>query len=176
MNTTTAPRTTANPPAFAHVAISAPIPAAVARLVTLKGQFVVIRTVRDLKTYKGTVGHYEKDSTFTARIGVDYDNISAVKEKRETGELPAENAGLPWGSWLIFPYIIAHKGNHYVRCTSVNGNAACVPTVRFLKDGKEISKEAAMAVATAAEKGGDDERDVFTIKVESITHINGKPI
>jgi hypothetical protein len=176
MNTTLATKTTSNPPSFAHATVPATIPAAVARLVTLKGQFVVIRTVRDLKVYKGTVGHYEKDSTFTARIGVNYDNIGAVKEKRETGELPEENAGLPWGTWLIFPYIIAHKGNHYVRCTSVNGNAACVPTVRWLKDGVEISKETAMAVCTSAETGEKEERDVFTIKVESITHINGNPI
>jgi hypothetical protein len=123
------------------------------------------------------VGRYEKDSTFTARVGVDYDNISAVKEKRETGELPAENAGLPWGEWLHFPHVIIHNGKCYFRCTSVNGNAACVPVVKWWKDGREISKDEAMAVALASEKGGEgDPRDVFTVKVDSITHINGNPV
>ena len=173
MNTITTSRP--NPPTYAHVAVSAPIPAVVARLVTLKGQFVVLSTTRDVKVRKGIMGNYEKHSVFTCRIGVDYDNISVVKEKRETGELPSENAGLPWGSWLIFPYIIAHKGNHYVRCTSVNGNPLCVPKVKYTRDGVDIPEEMVRQVALAQEFR-EDERDVFTIKVESITHINGNPV
>jgi hypothetical protein len=177
MNNTTTPAKSANPQHYAYVAPGNQIPVAVARLTTLMGQFVILRTVRDVKVRKGTPGHYQKDSTFTCRAGVNYDNIGAVKEKRESGELPAENAGLPWGEWLIFPYLIRHNGAHYFRCTSVNNNPVCVPTVRFLRNGVEVSKDEVRAIALASEfREEETPRDVFTVKVENITHINGNPV
>ncbi len=150
------------------------LPAPVQSILALKGQFVRFKTSRPLKVRKGQDA-IVKVSEFTARVGVDYDNIKAVVEKREANILPAENQGLPWGEWLIFPHLIAHKGCHYLRCTAVNGNASCVPTVQFLRNGQPITREEAQAAALASEFREDD-RDVFTIKVESILEVNGKAI
>jgi hypothetical protein len=137
----------------------------------LKGQFASLRTVRPIKVRKGKA-EILKDSTFTCRVGVNYDNIAAVKEGREDGTLPSENAGLPWGEWLVFPYVIAHKGCHYFRCTTVH-NEHAIPKVRFLRNGVEISKDEAKADALASEFYDKDDTEVFTVKVESITEING---
>lgn len=147
------------------------LPVGVHRLMSLKGQFASLRTVRPIKVRKGKA-EILKDSTFTCRVGVNYDNIAAVKEGRADGSLPAENAGLPWGEWLVFPYVIAHKGNHYFRCTSVHNDNA-IPKVRYLRNGVEISKDEAKVDGLASEFYDKDETEVFTVKVESITEING---
>lgn len=163
MNTTL---TNTNAPTFAAV----DMPIGVHKLMGLKGQFASLRTVRPLKVKKGKA-EILKDSTFTCRVGVNYDNITAVKEGREDGSLPAENAGLPWGEWLVFPYVIAHKGCHYFRCTSVHNDNA-IPRVIYTRNGVEITKDEAKADALASEFY-EKEGEVFTVKVESITEING---
>lgn len=169
MTTTLAPATL-NAPTLATV----DLPLGVHKLMGLKGQFASLRTVRPLKVRKGKA-EILKDSTFTCRVGVNYDNITAVKEARADGSIPAENAGLPWGEWLVFPYVIAHKGAHYFRCTSVHNDSA-IPRVIYTRNGVEISKDEAKADALASEFGDKDEREVFTVKVESITHINGEAV
>lgn len=166
MNNTTA---TLAPLAPSLAAVDLPV--GVHRLMALKGQFASLRTIRPIKVRKGKA-EILKDSTFTCRVGVNYDNIAAVKEGRADGSLPSENAGLPWGEWLVFPYVIAHKGNHYFRCTSVHNDNA-IPKVRYLRDGKEITKDEAKVDGLASEFYDKDDTEVFTVKVESITEING---
>ena len=165
--------TTATIPISAIPAITS-LPPAVQRLFALKGQFASLRMVRAMKVRKGEMP-IMKDSTFVCRIGVDYDNIAAVQEKRDNGELPAVNQGLPWGQWAVFPYLIEHKGEYYFRCTSVNGNNASTPRVIYLRNGQEISKVDAESACLASEFR-DDERDVFNVTVSKIIAINGELI
>ena len=165
-NTTTPAMTCAG---FGIVANDAPV-AMLDKLLALRGQFVSMTTSRPAKVLKGRAP-ITKVSTFVCRVGCDYDNLAAVKDKREDGELPAVNAGLPWGEWLAFPYIIRHKGQHYFRCTSVNGNANCVPKVVWMRAGTVVAKEEILADLAASAKGAHDERDVFTVKVERIVSI-----
>ncbi len=152
----------------------ADLPSRVITLLNLKGQIATLRTVRTMKVRKG-MAEVLKDSTFQTRIGVNYDNIAAVKEGRADGSLPAENAGLPWGEWVpgLFPYVIAHKGNHYFRCTSVN--SGFIPKVCFYQNGKEITKAEAQA-ACLAQEFYDKTGEVFDVKVESIVAINGEMV
>ncbi len=151
------------------------IPRQVAALMALNGKFVRMTTRRDLKVRKGEQA-IEKVSDFTCRVGVDYNNIAAVKEKRENGELPETPQPLPWGQWLIFPFVIFHNGNHYFRCTTVK-NENSKPEVHFYRNGVEISHYEAKASALASEFPAEKpDNDVFTVKVESITAINGKAI
>jgi hypothetical protein len=146
------------------------IPTQVARMIALKGQIVTLITQRDCKVRKGKE-KIEKLSKFQCRIGVNYDNIASVKEKRENGDLPAENAGLPWGEWLIFPYVITHKNEYYLRCTVLNnGN---LPQVTFLRNNEEITKEMAQVACLASEFRDKEDNNVFTIKISSIKDVNG---
>lgn len=134
-------------------------------LLTKKGQFVSFNTVRDMKVRKG-VDPIRKESEFVARIGVAYDNIKNVQEKREDGRLPEENQGLPWGTWAHFPYVIEHKSEYYVRCSVAKGT---VGKAHFFQNGVEISREEAKAACLASEfkeKTGDE--DIFNIKASSI--------
>lgn len=146
------------------------LPTRVQSLLDMKGTIATLKTVRIMKVRKGR-DEILKQSTFQCRLGVNYDNIAAVQEKRENGTLPAENAGLPWGEWIQFPHLIGHKGNHYMRCTTVN--SGFIPKVCFYQNGQEITKEQAQADCLASEFAEKD-NEVFTIKVESIIEVNGQ--
>ncbi len=157
---------------FNHMATAAPVPELVANLLQLKGQFVRFGCVRDLKLKVGAVP-VQKASLFTCRVGVDYDNIRDVIAKRESGELPAENAGLPWGRWHTFPYVIEHNDKWYFRCTSVKSS---MPETAFRRAGVIITKEEAMEFARSEEKREDRDNDVFNVTIDNIVTLNGERV
>ena len=138
-------------------------------LMSRKGQIVTVKTQRPVKMKRGQPEVF-KASEFQCRVGVNYDNIAVVKEGRATGELPAENAGLPWGEWLEFPYTIGHKGETYVRCTLLN-NAFRRAPVFTLADGTVVDRETVKAGALASEFRDGDDSVVFNIKVSSLVEV-----
>jgi hypothetical protein len=138
-------------------------------LLTRKGQIVTVKTTRPVKVRKGMPA-INKTSEFQCRVGVNYDNIATVKEGRTDGTLPAENAGLPWGEWEIFPYVIAHKGERYVRCTLLQNNFHRAP-VFTLEDGSVIAKEDVIPMALASEFKEGNDNAVFNIKLSSILDV-----
>lgn len=137
-------------------------------LMSRKGQIVTLVTARPMKVRKGQDA-ITKTSEFQCRVGVNYDNIKAVQEKRAEGQLPAENAGLPWGEWVDFPYVIAHKGEYYVRCTILRNAFRKAPT--FTRGGVEISKEEAQVACLASEFREGDDNDVFNVKLSAIRSV-----
>jgi len=155
------------------LAPEANIPESVMALVHMKGTIVSMVTVKACKVRKGEQA-ITKQSEFNCRMGVNYDNMAAVQEKREDGTLPAVNAGLPWGEWAIFPHLIHHKGTFYIRCTTLAGNSR---KATYFRGNAEISSDEAKLTCLASELPKHDEDvtlDVFTVKVESIGKINGK--
>ena len=92
----------------------------------------------------------EKQVEATVRAGINYDNLGAVKEKRETGELPAKNAGLSWGEWLIYPYVISHKGNNYFRFYPFPGGNI---VTKYFRDGERVEFEQVEPYLLSSEKG-----------------------
>lgn len=137
-------------------------------LLSRKGQIVTLVTERDCKVRKG-MDPVRKRSEFQCRVGVNYDNIQAVKDKRADGTLPAENAGLPWGQWVEFPYVIEHKGEYYVRCTVLRNNFRKAAT--YSVHGDEITKEQAQIMCLASEFREGDDNDVFNIKLSSVVEV-----
>ncbi len=131
----------------------------IAYLLTRKGQIVTITSRRDCKLRKGVTVRIEKLSTFQAQVGVDYDKKSAVIAKRETGELPESNGGLPWGEWEIFPYVIRHNGKRYFRFYTVKSSMQ--RTAEFFMDGKPVEKETIREFCLASEFREQD-GDCFT--------------
>jgi len=140
-----------------------------ALLMTRKGQIVTIKTTRPVKMKKGQVA-VNKTSELQCRVGVNYDNITAVKEGRADGTLPKENAGLPWGEWLEFPYTIGHKGETYVRCTMLNNGYRRAP-VFTLADGTVVDRATVQAGALASEFKEGDDSTVFNIKLSSLIEV-----
>lgn len=137
-------------------------------LLSRKGQIVTMLTERDCKVRKGR-DPIRKRSEFQCRVGVNYDNIATVIQGRANGEKPAENQGLPWGEWALFPYIITHKGEYYFRCTTLNNAFRKAPI--YTRNGQVISKEEAQLDCLASEFSDSDQGEVFNIKVSSLIEV-----
>ncbi len=141
-----------------------------------KGQIVTIEFARPLKTRKACLDSITKLVVMQARAGVNYDNMASVIEKRDNGDLPSENAGLPWGQWAkdengnsLFPHVIEHKGGKYLRFASFASNVPS--TVKYFRNGLEVDKESIIADCLASEFQERDALDVFNVKEANILDI-----
>ena len=137
---------------------------------TPKGANIVLEWERSCSTLKGVNAVITKQVRMIGRIGIEYDNQVAVHNKRESGELPAANAGLPWGQWAIYPWLIEHNGEHYLRLY-VGTSKTVHPAVTFLMDGKEVDKELVQALLLAKEKQ-ESKGDCFTCKLSNLTRVH----
>jgi len=130
-----------------------------------------------LKTRKGVTDLVEKVTSIVIRGAIDYDNLAVVQEKRESGELPAENAGLPWGEWAEFPLHITHKGTDYARF--YNGSGINVangqefrPMVEYYLNGELSDKATVEPLCLASEfRSSEDKPDCYTVKAENVRAI-----
>lgn len=137
-----------------------------------KGANIVCEWTRPAKVRAiNTLGKVEKRVRAIGRMGLDYENLSSVQDKRENGDLPAAPSnGLPWGEWAIFPYLIAHKGQHYLRL--YNGTCATVkPHAEWLVNGEPASAEIVKPVLLASETAEKEKGDCFTIRIDYLTRL-----
>ncbi len=145
-----------------------------------KGQIVNVAWTSEIKSPKGSFATVTKRVELQARAGVNYDNMRDVIAKRESGELPAHNAGLTWGHWhtvagvSLFPHVIAHtpKGateeKHYLRFAKLDG---ATPKVEYFVDGNPVSKEVAKSLTLASEWKESAMPDVFTVTADKVEFI-----
>jgi len=137
-----------------------------------KGANIIVEWDREAKVKKAFAGRIRKQVRMVGRVGLTYDNLISVQRKRETGELPQENAGLQtWAEWLKFPFLLGHKtkGTQYLRL--YKGTSKTVqPYVEWTLDGKEVAKEAIMDMLLASEKK-PSEGDCFMVKVEDLKRV-----
>lgn len=141
------------------------------KLKAKKGANLSVVFDRPLKTRKGVAEKVTKVTRIIARGGVDYDNIGIVQEKRENGELPSENAGLPWGEWVEFPLHIRHKDVDYARFYPASG-IGFTPQVTYFLNGIEVAKEQVQTLCLASEFPKRDEAPLcFTIKANNVAMI-----
>ena len=137
---------------------------------TPKCSNIVIEWTRDAKTRKGVTDSIQKSVRMIGRIGIEYDNLKAVKIGRATDELPAENQGLPWGRFEIYPYLIEHKGNHYVRL--YKGTSKIIrPKTTWFKNGVEVERDEISPLLLKSELKSS-KGECFVTKIESITRLN----
>lgn len=148
--------------------------AMIAILLCASGNFVALLWTRTLKTRKGIVGEVTKTVTTVARVGIAHDNRAAVQEARDNGELPAVNGGLPWGQWLLFPYLIGHKGRTYARIYPIKRNRALRVTYRL--NGKLIDRKTAQDLCLASEFSKvNDEVGCITLGVDNLRRVKLGP-
>jgi hypothetical protein len=154
------------------ITIPSTLPKKVVDLLAMRGTIATLQTVRTMKVRKGQA-EVLKESTFQCRLGAGYENLSAVVEKRESGEMAAEPGKMAWGEWVegCYPHLKTHKGNYYLRCSVVHNNF--IPKTIFYQNGKEISKDEAKVVCLASEFYEKD-NECFDIKIESLISVNGQ--
>ena len=136
-----------------------------------RGQFLSVVWQRAAKVLKHCTHVIEKRVVaHSIRAGVIYDNMANVQDKRESGDLPATNAGLPWGSWFLFPHIIEYKGGYYFRF-ALNPGVSKFETT-WVMDGREVSFETVEPYLLASEKRQDEMPDVITVKAQDIVSMD----
>ena len=133
------------------------------------GTWVSILWEKELKTRKGIEAVITKKTEAVLRMGVSYDNKASVQEKRENGELPSENQGLPYGTWYMFPMIIEHKGNYQLRVTTSQNTKY---DTHYFMNGVEVKKDEIRELVLKSEVESNGERpEVFNIKIENVLAI-----
>lgn len=135
------------------------------RIKSRKGQFSRVVWRRPAHTRKGSPS-IVKETSVIVRCGIEYDNTQGVKAGRSNGTLPAENAGLQWGEWEEYPWLIAHKGKRYVRLYPVQNS---VPQVIWSMDGVVVKKSEIESYLLSKEKSNNSQTALtFTVNVEHI--------
>jgi len=142
---------------------------------TRKGTNVIVEWTRPCDTRKGTATVITKAVRMVCRMGIEYDNINNVIEKREEGTLPAVNAGLKWGTWFEYPYLISHKGKMYLRLSpgtsSLNSSSAT-----FFMDGVETTKGTVIPYLLAKELKEKEDMDCFCLDINNITRLHNEGV
>ncbi len=122
----------------------------------------------------------EKQTVAVVQAGVNYANLSAVKDAIAAGER-GEVQELPWGVWYTdklsgkswFPHVIEHKDELYLRLYPSHGNNHKTRSIYYV-DGVEVTKEEYAKYLTNSEARkilDPKEEDVplcFTIKLKNL--------
>lgn len=145
------------------------LPSLISKALAKQGQFTGFLWNRPAKVRKGCAVEITKEVRCVARVGVDHEHRAKVQAARESGELPSENQGLPWGQWLLFPYLITHKGKLYLRIYPVEGRR---PHVIYRMNGQIVSKEEIKQFCLASEFSEVNEQiGCMTLSVEHLKQV-----
>jgi hypothetical protein len=131
---------------------------------TRKGQFIELTfrsTPTPNKDNKGKV--LVKETTGIFRTGINYANLSPVKDAVEAGER-GEVGSLPWGSWAVFPLVIVNGEKEYLRITTSPFHR---PTVRYSVDGVEVSKEHFESNLPASKRSKPEDKPTLIFNIEA---------
>lgn len=142
------------------------------KILNAKGRFVKAAWRSEPKPaakFKGVL--LEKNTVGVVQAGVEFQNLSAVKEAIASGER-GEVQSLPWGEWEVYPYIIKHKDEQYIRLYPSNGTNHKMNATYFV-DGKEVDKNEFATYLTPSEakkllEPEENELLCFTVKANNI--------
>ena len=144
----------------------------------IKGQFVKLSFKSEptpSSEFKKAGIKLEKITNGVFRTGINFANLSAVKEGIENGDR-GEVQSLPKGqTWLAFPFVIVKEdGAQLLRITIAEGQ---VPSVSYKVNGQEVSKENFESyLVPSARSSGKDKPLVFTIKEANLLSVAGVQI
>ena len=108
-----------------------------------------------------------KQTTMVCRTGVEYANITTVAMRLSEQGRTAEDLELPWGEWAVYPYLIVHKGEEYLRVSpAVNAR----PRSTYSVDGESVDAETFYSYLppSARPQPGEPAPEVLTIKVSNL--------
>ena len=147
------------------------------KILSSKGQFVKAAWKSNPKpaaAYKNSI-ELEKRTVSVVQAGVNYANLSAVKQGIADGER-GEVQELPWGEWVVFPYTIRHKDTDYIRLYPSNGFNH-IPKSQYFVNGELVDKLEFAKYLTPSEAkkivdpSEEDRPLCFTIKAENLLGI-----
>jgi hypothetical protein len=114
----------------------------------------------------------EKITSGAFRAGIDYANLSEVKEAIAAGER-GEVEPLPWGEWVMFPFHIHHKEKDYLRLYPATGGFIQSPKVTYFMAEHEISKEEYLSMLPPSSRKSSD-KPCFVVNMDNIIQIGNE--
>jgi len=122
-----------------------------------------------------------KRSSVYVTAGTELANRKPVRDAIEAG-LRGEVGPLPYGEWVVYPYIIGHtpkatqQYTEYIRLYPTTdaqlAHFNLAPKVEFFADDKPISREAAIELCGAKAQADDSRREVFNVSSTNIVSID----
>lgn len=110
----------------------------------------------------------EKITTAVCKAGIDFSNLSSVKDAIASGERN-EVEGLPWGEWESFPFTISHKGERYVRLYPAS--QANQTKSEYKVNGEFVTREVFASFLTPSDKAKMESGEkplCFTVKESNL--------
>lgn len=140
-----------------------------------KGKFGSISYARTAKVKKNSPCIVKHTTASGVRFGVNYDNLQAVKDKRESGELPAENCGLKGMEWVKFPYLAKNIKTESLQI-AINPTEKSKYNVSWTVNGVPCTYDAIEEYLYSSEKKSDKDKDkvkldVFRVKLDDVLEI-----
>lgn len=117
------------------------------------GAYTSVLWEREARVKKGCMDVVKKRTRATVRIGLDYENLSVVKNSRKNGTMAATPAPLAWGSWDEFPYFIEHtnKSGQKIKYLRMYLGKGANTTTEWFLNGHKVSKEVVRPMLLASE-------------------------
>lgn len=163
------------------------------KILTSKGQFIKASWKSNpspAAAFKKDGVILEKHTVAIVQSGVQYQNLSAVKEAIEAGERSPEIGELPFGTWYVdpltqknwYPYVISHtpkgadKEQLYIRLYPSTASNH-IPKSTYYVNGEVVDKAKFAEYLTPSEakkllSPSDEDRPLcFTIKANNILDI-----
>jgi hypothetical protein len=158
-------------------------------LTLVKGAYysmVIERPAKVRKSYSGL--SITKRLTTVVKVGIGYDTFKAVKEAREDGTLPKENAGLPWGEWAwlnpngsivgadeatddaksLYPYVITHKGGLYFRSYANLGQTKA----EWFVGGEKVNKADIAPFLLSSETSDKEPKPIYPMSTKEVNIVS----
>jgi hypothetical protein len=144
--------------------------ALVTKILQKKGEFTRLVYERPLKfraAFKESDG--VKHTEITVRIGINYDAMKSVQEKRESGDLPSQNTGLSGVSWVVPNLLLKNAQNELLLRVYLHPN--CYKKSTYYLNGVETEKEDLREMCLASEFS-DSDKDCLNIKLAKIIELS----
>ena len=148
-----------------------------------KGVNYAIQWCSDVKTLKSAPNGLEikKYSKGVGRLGIDYTHTKVYKQKNIEGL--ANDSKLPYGEFVLFPWLIEYNGEYYLRIYTSSFNTK-TKTKYFQSDNVvgqfELTKKELETmvenkyISSTTLKSKELESGCFNVKLKNVISINGE--
>jgi len=144
--------------------------ALVTKILQKKGEFTRLVYERPLK-FRAAFKDFDgvKHTEMTVRIGISYEELKSVKEKRESGELPMESTGLKGVEFIVFPTLLKNAQNELLLRVYFHKNYH--KKTAYYLNGVEVSKDDLREYCLASEFA-EKEDGCLNIKISKIIEMS----
>jgi len=142
----------------------------VSKILSKHGQLCNVkysRPLKLLKNYKDSRGFKHVSGVY--RLGIDYNQLKSVQQKKLNGELPEETHDMLGREWLVWPYLMRTKTDKILVRLYTMRNA--YKETSYELDGNLVELNELKGICAASEFNTEPDLDCFDISLDYIREI-----